>query len=278
MRSRNDILSHVTREPAPTPSARPSFRQFRRLLAYVRPHRARLAIALSAIAGSSLLGLAGPYMIAAGRDGIDQEADHVWPGGDPSRLNTVTLILIAIFAAQSVLYFIRGYLLAYVGERVMVDLRLGLYEHLQGLSLAFFTERRTGELVSRLTNDVATVRGVVTSDIATALAQGLTFIGALLLIIVTNWRLTLFMLAFIPPVMLFAIFFGRRLRKLSSQVQDELANATAVLEESTAGVRVVQSFARARYQIRRHRTSIESAFGLAMGGTRISALFCPLLS
>jgi len=271
MHSRNDILSHVTREPAPTPSARPSFRQFRRLLAYVRPHRARLAIALSAIAGSSLLGLAGPYMIRF-------LVDAIAPGGDPSSLNTVTLILIAIFAAQSVLYFIRGYLLAYVGERVMVDLRLGLYEHLQGLSLAFFTERRTGELVSRLTNDVATVRGVVTSDIATALAQGLTFIGALLLIIVTNWRLTLFMLAFIPPVMLFAIFFGRRLRKLSSQVQDELANATAVLEESTAGVRVVQSFARERYEIGRYRTSIESAFGLAMRRTRISSLFGPLIS
>jgi len=72
----------------------------------------------------------------------------------------------------------------------MADLRLKLFEHLQGLSLNYYNEHRTGELVSRLTNDVSTVRGVVTSDISTALSQVLTFVGALVLLIVTNWRLT----------------------------------------------------------------------------------------
>ena len=251
--------------------ARPSIGQLRRLLAFVRPYRRRLTVALSAIVVSSLLGLAGPYM-------IQFLVNAIVPGGDPGQLNTIAAILIGIFAAQSVFYFIRGYLLTYVGERVMADLRLRLYEHLQGLSLSFFTERRTGEIVSRLTNDVTTVRGVVTSDIATALSQALTFVGALVLIIVTNWRLTLFMLALIPPVMLFAIVFGRRLRKLSSRVQDELANATTVLEESVAGVRVVQSFTRERYEIGRFTRSIESTFSLAMQRTRISALFGPLIS
>ena len=237
----------------------------------MRPYRRRLAIALSAIVVSSLLGLAGPYVIR-------YLVDAIVPGGNPGDLNTVTLVLIGIFAAQSAFYFIRGYLLTFVGERVMADLRLRLYEHLQGLSLSFFSERRTGELVSRLTNDVTTVRGIVTSDIATALSQALTFAGALVLIIVTNWRLTLFMLAFIPPVMLFAIVFGRALRKLSSAVQDELANATTVLEESIAGVRVVQSFTRERYEIGRFRRSIETTFALAMKRTRLSALFGPLIS
>ena len=237
----------------------------------MQPHRARLAIALCAIVVSSLLGLAGPYMIRF-------LVDAIVPGGQPSHLHTVALILIAIFAAQSAFYFIRGYQLRFVGERVMVDLRLRLYEHLQGLSLSFFAERRTGELVSRLTNDVATVRGVVTSDIATALSQALTFVGALVLIVVTNWRLTLFMLALVPPVMLFAILFGRRLRRLSSQVQDELASATTVLEESIGGVRVVQSFTRESYEIGRFRKSIEATFSLAMKRTRISALFGPLIS
>jgi subfamily B ATP-binding cassette protein MsbA len=246
-------------------------RQFRRLFAFVRPYRARLGGALGAIVVSSLLGLAGPYMIRF-------LVDAIVPGGDPANLNSVTLVLIAIFAAQAVFYFIRGYLLAFVGERVMADLRLTLYEHLQGLSLSFFTERRTGELVSRLTNDVATVRGVVTADVATALSQGLTFVGALALIVITNWRLTLFMLALIPPVMLLGILFGRRLRKLSSRVQDELATATTVLEESIGGVRVVQSFTRERYEIGRFRRSIEATFGLAMRRTRVSALFGPLIS
>ena len=271
MRGRPIRARDASGKHEPAARATLSFRQFRRLTAFVRPYRRQLAIALGAIAASSLLGLAGPYMIRF-------LVDAIVPGGDPSQLNSVTLILIIIFAGQSALYFVRGYLLAYVGERVMADLRLKLYTHLQGLSLSFFTERRTGELISRLTNDVATVRGVVTSDIAAALSQTLTFFGALILIVVTNWRLTLFMLALIPPVMLLAVVFGRRLRALSARVQDELAGATTVLEESIAGVRVVQSFTREPYEIGRFGKSIETTFRLAMQRVRTSSLFGPLIS
>ena len=248
-----------------------SLGQLRRLLAFVRPYRARLAVALAAIVASSLLGLAGPYT-------IQYLVNAIIPGGDPSILNTVALILIAIFALQSVFYFVRGFLLAAVGERVMADMRLALFEHLQGLSQSFFTERRTGELVSRLTNDVASVRAVVTSDIATTLSQSLTFAGALLLIIAISWQLTLFMLALIPPVVLLATLFGRRLRKLSATVQDELAGATTVLEESIASVRVVQSFAREPYEIGRFRKRIEATFALAMKRLRLSSTFGPSIT
>jgi subfamily B ATP-binding cassette protein MsbA len=245
--------------------------QFRRLLRFVRPYRTRLILALLAVAVGSLLGLAGPYTLQFLIDAVFQQGNRLL-------LNQITLILIGIFALQSVFYFLRGYLLAFIGERVMADLRLKLFEHLQGLSLSFFNERRTGELVSRLTNDVSTVRAVVTSDISTALSQALTFAGALVIIIVTDWRLTLFMFALIPLVMLFAILFGRRLRALSSSVQDQLANATTVLEESISGVRVVQSFTREGYEIGRFTGSIERTFTLAMKRIRLSAMFGPLIS
>lgn len=245
--------------------------QFRRLFAFVHPYRYRLYIAMVVIAIGSLLGLAGPYA-------LQFLVDAVFSQNDPALLNRITLILIAIFAAQSVFYFVRSYLLSFIGERVMTDLRIRLFEHLQSLSLSFYNERRTGELVSRLTNDVSTVRNVVTSDISTALSQVLTFIGALILIIVTDWRLTLFMFALIPLVMLFAILFGRRLRKLSGAVQDQLASATTILEEAIAGVRVVQSFTRERYEVGRFRDSIETTFNLAMKRVRISALFGPVAS
>ncbi len=245
--------------------------QFRRLLAFVRPHRGRLYLALVAIVAGSILGLAGPYA-------LQFLIDAVFSQNNPGLLNRITLILIAIFATQSVFYFVRGYLLAFIGERVMADLRLRLFEHLQGLSLSFFNERRTGELVSRLTNDVSTVRCLVTSDISTALSQVLTFFGALALIIITDWRLTLFMFALIPLVMVLAIFFGRRLRALSSSVQDQLADATTILEEAIAGVRVVQSFTRERYEIRRFSQSIERTFDMAMKRVRLSSLFGPSIS
>jgi subfamily B ATP-binding cassette protein MsbA len=245
--------------------------QFRRLLAFVRPYRSRLVLALIAIVVGSLLGLAGPYTLQFLIDAVFKQSDR-------QLLNRITLALIAIFAAQSVFYFVRGYLLSFIGERVMADLRLRLFEHLQSLSLSFFNERRTGELVSRLTNDVSTVRGVVTSDISTALSQFLTFFGALAIIIVTDWRLTLFMFALIPVVMLIAIVFGRRLRALSSSVQDQLANATTVLEESISGVRVVQSFNREPYEIGRFTDNIERTFALAMKRIRLSSLFGPSIS
>jgi subfamily B ATP-binding cassette protein MsbA len=245
--------------------------QFRRLLVFVRPYRRQLALALVAIVAGSILGLAGPYA-------LQFLIDAVFKQNDPQLLNRITLILVAIFAAQSVFYFVRGYLLAYMGERVMADLRIRLFEHLQGLSLSFYNERRTGELVSRLTNDVSTVRGVVTSDISTALSQVLTFFGALALIIITDWRLTLFMFALIPLVMVIAIIFGRRLRTLSSDVQDQLANATTVLEEAIGGVRVVQSFTREPYEIGRFTGSIEQTFNLAMKRVRLSSMFAPTIS
>ncbi len=245
--------------------------QFRRLLALVKPYRGRLIVAMTAVIIGSLLGLAGPYT-------LQYLIDAVFRQSDATLLNTITLVLIGIFAAQSVFYFVRGYLLQFIGERVMADLRLKLFDHLQSLSLSFFNERRTGELVSRLTNDVSTVRGVVTSDISTALSQVLTFFGALILIIITDWRLTLFMLALVPLVIVIAMLFGRRLRKLSSAVQDQLAAATTVLEEAIGGVRVVQSFTREGYEIGRFRDNIERTFGLAMKRIRLSAMFGPIAS
>ena len=248
-----------------------SMRQFRRLMAFVRPHRGRLAIALIAIIIGSLLSLAGPYM-------LQFLVDAVFRQSNAALLNQITLTLVGIFAAQSVFYFIRAYQLQFIGERVMADLRVHLFEHLQGLSLSFYNERRTGELVSRLTNDVTTVRGLVTSDISTAISQVFTFVGALILIILTNWRLTLFMLALVPLVVVIAGLFGRRLRKLSSAVQDQLAAATTVLEEAIGGVRVVQSFAREPYEIGRFRDNIERTFNLAKQRIRLSATFGPLAS
>ena len=245
--------------------------QFRRLFAFVQPYRRRLVVMLAAVVLGSILSLAGPYA-------LQFLIDAVFSRGDATLLNQITLILIGIFALQSVVYFVRGYLLATIGERVLADMRVTLFEHLQRLSLSFFNERRTGELVSRLTNDVTTVRSVVTADISTALSQTLTFIGAFILIIVTNWRLTVFMLVLIPLVMLIAILFGRRLRTLSTAVQDQLADATTVLEEAIGGVRVVQSFTREAYEVGRFRQSIQQTLLLAFKRIRLSSLFGPLAS
>lgn len=245
--------------------------QFRRLFRFISPYRYRLYGAMGAIAVGSLLGLAGPYTLQFLIDAVFKE-------NNAALLNQITLVLVGIFFLQSVFYFIRGYLLAYIGERVMVDLRTTLFEHLQSLSLSFYNERRTGELVSRLTNDVSTVRALMTSDISTAISQALTFIGGFILIFITDWRLTLFMIALIPVGMTIAVLFGRSLRALSARVQDQLAEATTVLEEAIGGIRVVQSFTREHYEISRFRANMEKTFTYAMQRTRLSTLFGPVIS
>jgi subfamily B ATP-binding cassette protein MsbA len=240
-------------------------------MVYLKPHIGRFTIAMIAIVIGSILTLAGPYA-------LQFLIDAVFTEGNEALLNQITVILIIIFALQAVFYFIRAYQLQYIGERVMIDLRLNLFQHLQKLSLSFYNERRTGELVSRATNDVSTVRTLMTSDVSTAISQVIVFFGALLLILITDWYLTLFMLLLVPFVVIVALIFGRRLRKLSSAVQDRLADATTVLEETIGGVRVVQSFTREDYEISRYRNSIEQTFALALKRIKLSATFGPVAS
>ena len=239
---------------------------------FVAPYRVRLYIALVVIVIGSLLGLAGPYT-------LQFLIDAVFKNNNAALLNQITLILIGIFLLQSVFYFVRSYLLSFIGERVMADLRIRLFTHLQYLSLSFFNERRTGELVSRLTNDVSTVRSLVTSDISTALSQVLTFIGALVLIIVTDWRLTLFMFALIPVV----IVRGDPLRAPAARAFRHWCRTSwpappPCWRRPSAGSAWCSPSPARSLRSSASRENIEKTFALAMSRTRISAIFGPLIS
>ncbi len=247
------------------------FRLLRRLFVFVAPYRGRLLVSFATILLTSVLALAGPVMIR-------YLVDALAPGGDPSQLGRTALLLMAIFAVLSVLMVVRAYLLDYVGQRVVVDLALTLYRRIQSLSLSFFHHRRTGELVSRLTNDVTTVRTVVTSDLATGLSQVLMFAGALIFLLLTSWRLSLFMFVLVPVVAVVASVSGRRLRRLSAKMQDELATATTVAEEAISAFQVVRSFTREDYEVARYGKSIEETFATGMARTRVRVIFSPLVT
>ncbi len=251
--------------------ARESLALYPRLLALGKPYWGKLTIAFSAVVASSLLALAGPVLIR-------YLVDAVQPGGNPSDLTKVTLLLIAIYVVQGVIGFFRSYLMSVVGLRVVVDLRMKLYRHLHSLSLGFFSDKRTGELVSRLMNDVLAIRGALTSDIAGALSQVIILIGALIIIFQTNWKLTLFMLVLVPAVYYFSNALGRQIRRLSVEVQDEFAVATTVVEESFSGVKVVRSFVREEYEANRFQKSLHRLLSTAMERLHLQVLFGPLLS
>lgn len=249
---------------------RESLQIYRRLLGYVRPYRRWLSIAIMALLISSALGLVLPLVVR-------NLVDVVFVDKSMTTLNRIALLLLGVFATQAVFSFIHRLSLAYTGEKAVADIRVAVYSHLQTLSLRFFADRRTGEIVSRLTNDVSLLQSAITDNLVALLQQVVTLIGAAILLFILNWRLTLVILLGIPVMSLTMVALGRRIRRASRQVQDALAEAANVLEETTSGIRIVKSFAREAYEISRFSARVQETFAAAMVRAKISAVLGPTI-
>lgn len=241
----------------------------RRLLHYIRPYSFRLVIALVTLLVTTAIGLVFPYVIQNLIDGVLQT-------GNKDLLNRIALGLVVLFIVRFFFEYIQRYILEFVGERVVVDIRNELYAHLHQLSAHFFTNRRSGEIVSRLASDVSLVRNTLTNNLATVINQALTLVGALVIVFTINWRMTLFILFIALPVGLISAIFGRKVRIISTEIQDELAESSTIVEEVIQSIRVVKSFVREQYEVKRYYTAMERTFQAAMRLTRVRAAFGPL--
>ena len=261
------------RERWPTVKARiaAGLASYRRMLAYVRPYWFHLSLAAASLVVISLLGLALPWA-------VQQLVDSVVVAEDLAPLNNLALLLAGIFVLRAALGFVQTYLVAWVGERVVARLRGQLYEHLLSLSLDFFNRQRVGALVSRLSSDVQVIQGAVTSNLIILLQQVVTAAGILVVAATMSWRLTALMGVAVPGMVLITRLLGRRMRVVARGVQDALAEASAVVEETAGGIRIVKSFAREEHEKGRYQAKIDRLFQLAMERTRIYATFGPLMS
>lgn len=247
-----DLLKDESKE-----KPRVSRRDLVRLLSYARPYRVRLGIALLSLLVAGVLGLAFPQVVRMLIDAAFVERDS-------AKLNRLALLLVGVFAAQAGFSFLRTYLLSYAGERIVADVRTQVYNHLTRLPVAFFANRRVGELTSRLASDVSVVQTVTTGSITELLRLSILLIGGVTIIFITNTRLSLLMLAIVPVVIVGAQFYGRYVRRLSTKVQDRLAEANSVLEETLSAIRIVQSFVREEYERARYRDRIQDSLKLAV--------------
>jgi subfamily B ATP-binding cassette protein MsbA len=243
----------------------------RRLLLLLTPFTRKLVVAALLLTLSSLVTLALPWAVR-------WLVDNVFVQHNLSQLNWIAAGLLGLFVLQSGFSVANSYLVAWVGQRLIADLRLQIHECVESLPLRFFAERRTGEIVSRVSNDVTIVQAALTETPITFLGQLTTLVGGIVLMLVMNWRLTLWIFVLIPPIILIGMTFGRRLERLSTAVQDRVADATVVLEEMLSGIRVVKSFAREGFERQRFSQYVESAFSTAMRRARIRAAFIPLIS
>jgi len=251
-----------------TPAAPPI--RATRLLKYLRPYLPQVAVALVAVIVTSGIELVFPTQIRSLLDSVIEQKDF-------ALLNQIALGLVAIFLVRFVTAFVHTFALTYVGERIVMDIRREVYARLHQLSLRFFTERRVGELVSRLSSDVQTVRVLVTGNLSTIVSQAIVLVGALTIVIVLNWRMSLFLLAVALPMGIVSALFGRALRKISSSVQDRMADSSVIVDEAFQGVRVVKSFAREPYEVRRYETALVAYFQTTMRQARVRALFIPTI-
>ena len=243
---------------------------WRRLLAYLMPYRWRMALAILALLLSSGLGLAFPLVIVRLLDSVTQVKSY-------GSLNSLALLLVGLFLVQAAFTFVQSYLLTYVGERIVYDLRTSLYNHLQQLSLDFYAVRRVGEIVSRLSSDVTQMRTMLTTNLTSLLSQSVTLIGAIAIVLALNANLTLFILALAPLLVLVAFVFGRRIQKTSTGVQDQLADATVVAEEGLQGVRVAKSFGRETYETQRYQLAMDKTFQSSLRMAVYNSLFSSVM-
>ncbi len=271
MFGRRSQVPRTSPEVDPSGASRPSGDEILRLLGYLKPYKWRMGIAIAATLIGSALSLVFPWFLQI-------IVDTVFTQGDYAQLNRITAALIGVFLLRSIFHYFQGYYLNYVGERIVTDLRIEVYSHLQELSIRFYSDRRVGEIISRLSSDVTMVRTALTNNVALVLSQSVTFIGSLVLMLVLNWRLTLFILVLAPVVAASAVIFGRRMRKLATKVQDNLAESNATAEEALSGIRVVKAFTREIFEINRYSEQVERTFDTAVRMAVFRSAFGPLIT
>jgi subfamily B ATP-binding cassette protein MsbA len=241
-----------------------------RLLAYLKPYQGRMAFAVLALLISSGFGLAFPLVIVRLLTSVTQ-------AGNFGSLNSLALLLVGIFLVQAAFSALQSYLLAYIGEHIVYDLRTSLYGHLQKLSLDFYAARRVGDIISRLSSDVIQMRTMLTTNLTSLLSQVLTLIGSIVIVLTLNARFTLFILALLPMILLVAFTFGRRIRKGSTRVQDQLADSTIVAEEGLQGIRVVKSFGHEPYETQRYESAMRKTFRASQQMAVYNSIFGALM-
>lgn len=242
---------------------------FGKLWNLVRPYVPRLLLASLLLIGISSIGLIAPFI--AGRI-----VDTALTGASQA-LGQVVLILIGLFACLGLLSFFEHYLLSSTGSRFLNALRNRLFGHLVRQPPSFYEERRLGELLSRLSSDLSTVESGLTTKIPSGFQATISFIGTLIILLFMHTRLTLVSLAIIPPIILLAVFYGKRLEKLSTQVQDSLAESTGVAEESLSGIRTVQAFTGEDTQRQKYGSQLESLLKLELRNARLLGAFSGII-
>ena len=249
---------------APSPKRPPN--TWSRLFDLARPQWRKLLLGTIFLALGSAMGLLYPQLIRRIMD------ESLGPNGSGA-VDRATLLMLGIFAIEGISTAMRYYTFTATGERIVTDLRQKLYQQILAQEIGFFDQRRTGELVNRLSSDTGVLQNAVSVNVSMTLRSLASVVGGIGLLLYTSPRLTGVMLLVIPVVSIGAGIFGRRIRGLAREVQDALANTGEVAEETLSGIRTVRAFAHEAREGGRYRDSVERAYAITLRRIRYVAGF-----
>ena len=258
------------RSTATARGASRDFAQLRALASFLAPYRWRVVGALVALV------LAAGAVLSIGF-GLRYVVDGGFVAGRPTAMNhglEAVLIVVAILALAT---YTRSYLVAWLGERVVADIRARLYAQVVGLEPGFFEVTRTGEVISRIVTDTSVIQATISASISQALRNLLLLVGGAVLLVITNPRLTGFVLLVVPLVVVPIVLIGRQVRRLSRRTQDRVADVSGRAEETIAAVRTVQAFAQEERESASFRAACEEAFQAAAGYARARGLLAAVV-
>jgi subfamily B ATP-binding cassette protein MsbA len=239
---------------------------FSRLLGLARPYWSRLVLAAVCLVIGGIVQLAFPYAMKI-------LIDSALVTRDTTLLNKTILFLMVALVVSGIFSFIKTYQIAYVGERIVADVRERIYSHLQELPLSFYDDHRTGDLMSHISNDASLIQSTLSSNMLMIPQHIVTLVVGVIMLLVMDWRLTLFLACVIPVMAFGSVVFGSYVRKLSRRIQEQLSIGMTVMEESLSCQRIVKAFAREEFETNRFRTALEEYFQTTIRRAWLQAAF-----
>lgn len=241
-----------------------------RLMNYIRPYMSRLAVAVVCIIVASGANLYIPWI-------IKNVIDDVLTNKDMVMLNLIAGGIALVYLIKGFFFFGQTYLMSYIGQKVVIDIRESVYRHLQRLSLSYFEKRQTGSIMSYITNDVSALQSALVENLIDMVTEGMTLIGSIGFMFYLHWKLALLTMVIIPLVAHTINLFGRKLRVASRIMQEKAADITSVLQETISAVRVIKSFVREDYEIERFNRENYYNFRAQMKTSQLMATLTPII-
>ena len=241
-----------------------------RILSYIKPYMHRLLFAMVCTIMAAAGNLYIPWII---KDMIDE----VLADKNGTMLNWIAASIIAIFIVRGLFWYGQNYLMSYVGQSVIIDIRAAVFKKLQRLSVSFYDKNKTGTIMSYVTNDVNALQSAMVENTIEMITEGFILIGSVVAMIYLDWRLTLLTVCTFPVVLWFMEFFGKKIRKTGGRIQECTADITSVLQESVASARVIKSFVREDYEVDRFDVENKANFRANMKNAQLMATLTPVV-